>query len=420
MSARVALLAALSLCPIGAAASDWPHWRGPQRDGTSDETGLPLHWSEGENVVWKRPLPGRSGATPIVVGNRVFLNVSDGERLALWALDRGTGEKAWERELGDGNQRMRKHDMSSPSPVSDGERVVVATGTGRVASFDLGGEPQWERDLQADYGSFGLNWGYASSPLLDGDAVYVQVLHGMKTDDPSYLLRLDAATGETRWRVERTTPAVRESPDAYTTPLLVEAGGGRELVVSGGDVVTGHDPASGRELWRIDGLNPERNPNYRIVASPVPAGDLVVVPSRVRPMLAVRPGGRGDVTRSHTVWTWDDGPDVPTPVSDGRLLYVVDDKGIASALDLATGAPVYERQRLPPGTYSASPVLADGRIYVTSEDGVTAVYRAGPVFELLAQNPLEGFTLSSVAVSDGQLFLRTENALYCVADAGAE
>jgi outer membrane protein assembly factor BamB len=414
MLTRAALFAALALCPPAVVAGDWPHWRGPQRDGTSTETGLPLRWSETENVAWKLPLPGRSGATPIVVGDRVFLNVSDGERLALWAVDRRSGEKLWERELGSGNQRMRKHDMSSPSPVSDGQRVVVATGTGRVASFDLAGRPQWERDLQADYGSFGLNWGYASSPLLDGDSVYVQVLHGMKTDDPSYLLGLDALTGETRWRVERTTPAVVESPDAYTTPLLVAVEGRRELVVSGGDVVTGHDPASGRELWRIDGLNPERRPNYRIVASPVPAGDLVVVPSRVRPMLAVRPGGRGDVAASHSVWSWDDGPDVPTPVSDGRLLYIVDDKGIASALDLATGSPVYEQQRLPPGTYSASPVLAEGRIYVTSEDGMTAVYQSGPVFGLLARNALDGFTLGSVAISDGQLFLRNESALYCI------
>ena len=414
MSNRALLLAALSLCAPSAIAGDWPHWRGPERDGTSRETGLPLRWSETENVIWKLPLPDRSGATPIVTGDHVFLNVADGERLALWAVDRRSGNKLWERELGGGNQRMQKQNMSSPSPVTDGERVVVATGTGLVESFDLEGGEQWGRDLQADYGAFGLNWGYASSPLLDGDVVYVQVLHGMKTDDPSYVLCLEAGTGATRWRVERQTPAVMESPDSYTTPLLVSVDGGRELIVSGGDVVTGHDPATGEELWRIDALNPERRPNYRIVASPVAAGGLVVVPSRVRPLLAVRPGGRGDATGSHTVWSWDDGPDVPTPVSDGELLYIVDDKGIASALELETGEPVYQNQRLAPGTYSASPVLAEGRIYVTSEDGVTSVYGAGREFELLAQNTLGGFTLSSVAISDGRLFLRNANALYCV------
>jgi outer membrane protein assembly factor BamB len=313
---------------------------------------------------------------------------------------------------------MRKHNMSSPSPVTDGRTVYVMTGTGILKAFDFQGAEKWSRDIQKDYGPFGLNWGYASSPLLVDDALFVQVLHGMKTDAPSYLLRIDAATGKTRWKVERPTDAITESPDSYSTPALVERGSQREIVVTGGDYVTGHDPATGRERWRSGGLNPDRDPFYRIVASPVVAGDLILAPTRVKPLLAIRAGGQGDVTKTHRVWAFDNGPDVPTPVTDGTRVYIVTDRGIAWCLDLATGRVLYGPERLKPGTYSASPVLADGRIYVTSEEGLTSVLRAGPSFEVLAENALEEYTLSSPAVSGGRIFLRTEKHLYAVGPPG--
>jgi outer membrane protein assembly factor BamB len=181
--------------------------------------------------------------------------------------------------------------------------------------------------------------------------------------------------------------------------------------------VTAHDPATGRELWRAGGLNPDRDPNYRIVASPVVSGDLVLAPSRVRPLLALRAGGRGDVTISHRLWSFDNGPDVPSPVTDGINVYVITDKGIAWCLDLRSGRVVYGPERLRPGTYSASPVLADGRLYVTNEDGLTSVLAAGPRFTLLAENALDEYTLSSPAVSGGEIFLRTAKHLYAI---GAE
>ena len=247
-----------------------------------------------------------------------------------------------------------------------------------------------------------------------GDALFVQVLHGMNTDDPSYLLRIDAGSGRTRWRVERPTDAVRESPDSYTTPAVVERGAQREIVVTGGDYVTGHDLATGRELWRAGGLNPGRDPHYRIVASPVVAGDLVLAPTRVKPLLAIRAGGRGDVSATHRVWAFDSGPDVPTPVTDGTRVYIVTDNGIVWCLDLPTGRVLYGPARLKPGTYSASPVLADGRIYVTSEEGLTSVIKAGPAFEILAENAVDEYTLSSPAISGGQVFLRTDKHLYAI------
>ena len=405
---------ALLLLPALAAA-DWPQWRGPDLNGTSPARNLPLRWTVQENVAWKLPLPGPSGSTPIVSGERVFLSVAEGDDLFLWSVDRRRGAILWKRRLGGGNEKKRKHDMSSPSPVTDGKNVFLLTGTGILKGFDFEGGELWTRDLQKEYGRFGLNWGYGSSPLLFEGALFVEVLHGMRTTAASYLLRVDPATGQTRWRVERPTPAERESPDAYTTPTIVRRGPDVELVVSGGDVVTGHDPATGKELWRASGLNPSHDPFYRIVASPLAVGDLVIAPSRVRPLLALRAGGRGDVTDSSRVWSFDNGPDVPTPVSDGTYLYVVNDKGIVWCLDVKTGKTVYGPERLAVGTYSGSPVLADGRIYVTNEDARTSVFKAGPVFELLADNRLDDFTLSTPAIVEGQLFLRTAGYLYCIA-----
>jgi outer membrane protein assembly factor BamB len=305
--------------------------------------------------------------------------------------------------------------MSTPSPVVGGGRVFAMTGNGALKGFTVEGGELWSRDLQQDYGPFGLQWGYGSSPMLEGDVLYVQVLHGMKTQEPSYLLGLDPATGKSRFRVERRTPATRESPDAYTTPTVARRDGKAEIVVTGGDVVTGHDPATGRELWRASGLNPANEGNYRVVASPVAVGDIVVAPTRVRPMLVLRAFGRGDVTESRLLWSFDRGPDVPTPATDGKLLYVVTDKGVVWGLELATGKPVWGPERLVVGTYSSSPLLADGKLYVTNEDGITTVLKSGPVFEKLAENPLDGgFTLSSPSAASGRLFLRTREALYCI------
>jgi outer membrane protein assembly factor BamB len=451
-------------------ADNWPHWRGPSFDGVSTERNLPSEWGadcipdpkapaaapapapepqagrgrrggggggsrplvpeqacvdfKTRNIAWRLPLPSYSGSTPIIWGDTIFLNVAtahDTGDLELWAVDRTKPAVKWKRPIAGGNHIERKQNMSSPSPVTDGRHVWIMTGVGVLKAFDFNGKEVWSRDIQADYGRFGLNWGYASSPLLKGDSLYVQVLHGMKTDDASYVLKIDAATGKTIWHVERPTIAQRESPDSYTTPAWYEKGGKAELVITGGDAITGHDPATGRELWRADILNPTNNGAYRIVASPTVVGDLVIAPSRVNPLVAIRPGGTGDVASSHVAWTFTRGPDVPTPVSDGTLLYVVSDNGVVHALDVKSGEVVYGPERLPPGTYSASPVLADGKVYVTTEaEGLTTVFRAGPKFEILSSNSLgDGcapYCLSTVAVSDGQLFIRSSQHLWAIGE----
>ena len=421
MRKSLVVFVALASSIVTLHADNWPQWRGPQRNGLSSEKNLPVKWTQTEGVAWKLEMPALSGSTPIVWGDRIFLNVADalpdaGEKpsLHLWCVDRAKGTILWRRDLGGGNRMQRKQNQSTPSPVTDGTNVWVMTGTGILKAFDFSGKELWARDIQKDYGQFGLNWGYGSSPLLHADSLYVQVLHGMRTDDPSYLLRIDKATGKTIFRVERPTNARMESPDAYTTPALLQYNNATEIVLTGGDVVTGHDPATGKELWRADGLNPTNDPNFRIVASPVVFGDLIIAPTRERPMLVLKAGGRGDVTKSHLLWTFEMGPDVPTPVTDGKHVYVINDRGIMACLEARTGREIYARQRLKPGTYSASPVLADGHIYITNEDGLTSVVKAGPEFQVVAENDFNDYTLSSPAVSNGQIFFRTTKYLWAI------
>jgi len=411
------------IAAISVSADNWPAWRGPQANGISVEKNVPLKWSTQENIAWKLAMPSRSGATPIVWGDHIFLNVATAMTsgdLELWAVDRKSGQPMWKKPLGGGNNQQRKQNMSTPSPVTDGTTVWVMTGTGILKAFDFKGTELWMRDIQKEYGRFGLNWGYASSPLLHQGSLYIQVLHGMKTDDSSYVMKIDGKTGKTVWKLDRPTAAQAESPDAYTTPILVSSGKSAEIVITGGDIVTGHDPGTGKELWRANGLNPSNDPYYRIVASGLVAGGLVIAPTRNRPMLALKPGGAGDVTTSHKVWSFDLGPDVPSPISDGKLLYVVRDNGVVHALDVKTGAIVWGPERLKTGAYSASPVLVDGKIYVTSEnEGLTSVFAAGPKFQVLAENPLDDYCLASPAVSNGQLFIRTDKFLWAIGKGGS-
>ncbi len=443
----------LAITAHACADDNWPQWRGPDQNGVSSATDLATTWSETENIVWKVPLPSWSGGTPIVWGDRIFVTSASaaetqpaaaaaeeppapsagrqgrgrrgrrtardpgGPNLLLICLSKTDGSQLWEQVLGDGNELLQKQNNSSPSPVTDGQHVWVVTGTGVVSAFDLDGNPVWQKNLQEEYGPFGLNWGYASSPLLYEGKLIIEVLHGMNTDDPSYIVAFDAANGSEIWREERPTDARRESPDAYTTPVIVEHEGAAELVITGGDYVTGHDPATGKEIWRAAGLNPNREGNYRIVASPVAVDGMVYAPTRERPFLAVAAGGRGDVTAA---WKYEGAgaPDVPTPACDGKYLYLVGDEGIVVCLDAKTGTKIWGPERTTAGTVSASPLLADGKLFVTNEQGVTTVLAAGPEFQKLATNQLDaGYTLSSPVAVGSQLFLRGETHLYCIGSA---
>ena len=415
MRRRIVLAASLVALFIPVvSAENWPQWRGPLLNGVSTEKNLPVKWGPDENVTWKTQMPEWSGSTHIIRDHHIFLHGAEKDALFLWALNRVDGTVRWKKPLGAGNVKMRKQNMSSPSPVTDGRSVWVMTGTGVLKCFDFAGNEIWARDIQKEYGKFGLNWGYASSPLLYENSLFVPVLHGMRTDEPSYILRLDAKTGKTTWRAERTSPAIMESPDSYITPGLLKQGSRVELIISGGDCVTGHDLSTGAELWRAYGLNPENNPTYRIVNSPVISDGMIYVGSKYKPYLAVRAGGSGDISKSHVAWTFANGPDVPTPVIEGDRLYIIRDNGVVFCLDKKTGQELYGQQRLKTGTYSSSPVLADGKIYITSEEGLTTVFKTGPTFEILAENALNDYCLSSPAISDGQIFIRTAQNLYCI------
>jgi len=338
------------------------------------------------------------------------------DQLLLLALNRKDGSIRWQQVIGEGNKILNKQNMASPTPVTDGHHVWVLTGLGGLSCFDFEGNLVWERNISDDYWAFGLAFGYASSPVLDDGRLYIQVLHGMKTDEPSYLVAINADDGKTIWKVERPTDAVHESPDSYSTPMLVEVAGEKQLVVAGGDYLTGHDVSTGKELWRAGGLNPQKARNYRTIASSLVVGDIVFTPSRVKPFIAFRAGGSGDVSTSHRLWSTEYGPDVPTPVSDGERIFIVGDKGIVLCLNIKDGSEVWGRNRMELGTYSASPVLADGKIYATNEEGSTTVIEAGDEFKILSTNKLNDYTLASPAVSGSQIFIRTSSYLYCLAD----
>jgi outer membrane protein assembly factor BamB len=425
---RIVSLSLLLACSLYA---NWPQWRGPKSNGSSPTAkNLPVKWTQQENVLWRSKMPSWSAATPIIWNDVIFVTSAEegfvrlGERSALptapdkiflIAVNRKDGSIRWRQEIDSGNKLFRKQNSASPSPITDGKYVWIFTGNGKFACLTMDGKPVWKRDIQADYGKFGLNHGYASTPLLHGDRLYVQVLHGMLTDDPSYVFAVDKTTGKTIWKVERPTDAKQESPDNYATPQLVTVNNGQQLVISGGDYVTGHALDSGKELWRIGGFNPTDNGFNRTIASSVVVGSNVYTTStRGRPFIAFKAGGSGNITGKSEIWTNNLGADVPTPTTDGKYIYVLNDIGIINCLDAATGKPVYEGQRIERGTYSSSPLLADGKLYCINEEGTTTVVEAGPTFKILGVSKLDSHTLASPVAVDNQIFIRTAEYLYCL------
>jgi outer membrane protein assembly factor BamB len=450
----LSLVAAVTAWSEGS-GSNWPQWRGPNHNGTNPAAkNLAVEWDTAKNVVWKTALPSWSAATPIIWGDTIFVTspeegfnslksyeprrggggrrgpgasgrpggrqagppASDKDKIALLAINRADGKIKWRATIGQGNRIYRKQNLSSPSPITDGRRVWTMTGSGTLACYDFKGEKYWERNIPEEYGAFGLNHGYASTPLLHQGKLYIQVLHGMKTDDPSYVFAVDPKTGKTLWKVERPTDADSESPDDYSTPIIVRVKGTEQLIVSGGDYVTGHNLSSGKELWRMGGFNPEHQRAYRTIASSINIGETVYTPStRGNPFIAFKAGGEGWITDTARVWENALGADVPTPTTDGKNIYVINDRGILIVLDAKTGETVIERKRLEPGTYSSSPLLADGKIYATNEEGSTSVIQVGGDYEILAVNKLASHTLASPVAVDDQLYLRTAEHLYCIA-----
>lgn len=409
-------LVALLFCGIAVAvvqADNWPNWRGPHATGVAVGTNYPLVWSNTEGVLWKSSLPGKGASTPIVWGDKIFLTCGVDGQNTLLCLDRA-GKLLWKVVVG--QERPGKHKKgtgSNPSAASDGQHVFAYFKSGDLACLDFDGKIVWQQNLQQLYGEDTLWWDLGTSPVLTKKNVVVAVMQS----GPSYLVAFDKASGKLEWKQDRNLDAPSEAAQSYSTPLVLEDAGREILVVLGADHVTCHDAATGQELWRVGGLNPTGHQYFRSIASPVAADGIVVAPyARGASLTAIRLGGSGDVTKTHVLWTKEKiGADVPTPaIKDGKV-YLLTDKGDLNCLDLQSGATIwsghFDKNR---NAYSASPILADGRIYLTREDGTTYI-TAMNEFRLLATNHLDGELIVATPVfTDGRILIRTAENLYCI------
>jgi outer membrane protein assembly factor BamB len=430
----VASAIALLLLALTANAN-WPQWRGQNLNGSSEEKNLPVKFSPTEGVKWKLPLPGPSGATPAIWGDNVFVSTPDPEKnLHLLCIDRNSGKVRWQKQVVEGgNIEKGKGNMASPSPITDGKAVYILYGTGDIAAFDFSGKELWKRNLGADYGKFAIMWIYGSSPLLFDGKLYVQVLQrtpapgdypglgGAGGDRDSYLVALDPATGKSLWKVNRPTEARLESMESYATPVPhIGADGKAQILVVGGNCITGHDPTNGTELWRGYGLNRKDGEWMRIVPSPVSAGGFAIAcgPKKEQ-MVAYRTDMKGDITEKGLAWFFDEKktPDVCTPaVYDGKLFALDGDSQTLTCMDPKTGQKKWQGNLGERGVIRSSPTAADGKIYIISEKGTVFVCSAGDDFQVLStiqMGDAEG-TRASIAVANGNLFIRTTENLYCV------
>jgi outer membrane protein assembly factor BamB len=439
---RTAFARAPARAEQGTQSGVWPSFRGRQASGVADGQNLPDKWdgAKGENILWRTPVPGLAHSSPVVWGDKVFVTSSvssdpdasfrpglygDGDaskdtseqRWVLYALDKRTGKVIWERTAHRGVPAERRHVKSTyanSTPATDGRVVVAWFGSQGVYAYDTGGRLLWKVDLgRLNLGAYDIptyEWGPASSPVIWDGLVILQC----DTQDDSFLLALDAATGKTVWKTER------DEIPSWGTPTVAVTSKGPELVANASNYIRGYDPRTGRELWRLGRSSKITAP------TPVFADDLfVVVSGRApeRPIFVVRGGARGDLTlpegkdRSEAVaWSRTGrGSYMPTPLVYRGMLYVLSNNGVLDAYDLRTGEEVY-RQRLPTvgSGFSASPVAADGKLYLSNEDGEMLVVAAGRKFELLATNSMGELLMATPALSDGVMYVRSAKSLFAV------
>lgn len=402
-----------------AQAENWPQWRGAKLDGISHETDLPTNWSATEGILWKLPLPGAAGATPVVWGDRIFLTSAKDKDLVLVCADTA-GKIVWERLLGTGDAPVRgdEGNSASPSPVCDAKHVWAMLGTGELACFDHDGKEIWKLNLQERYGKFSIAFGMTSTPVLDGDRLYIQLLH----TNYYLLLGLDALTGKEVWKHERQSDAVNECEHSYASPILYRDAKQAYLVSHGCDYVTAHSLTDGKEIFRcgeLNGTNRPYNNTLRFVATPVAAEGLIVVPSaKGGPVLGLSVDAKGNITgtKSGHVWRRDkDTPDVPSPLVHDGLVYLCRENGILIVADAKTGEDVYmESKEVSRKRHRASPVYGDGKIYLVDRDGLTKVVKAGRKFELLASNEIGEAVSASPVISGGRIYLRTYDSLIAI------
>jgi len=416
-----------------ARAENWGQWRGPFFNGSTTEANLPTQWSQIDNVAWSADMPGPSAATPVVWDDRVFVSSTDLENNSLRALcfDRKTGELLWHHEVAEGIKKDYRSTYAGPSPATDGKVVVFFYGNGELVTFDLAGSKLWSRNV----GPFAFQWTFSTSPVLYDDKLFIQILQrdvavrgaGRPTGNESFLLALNPSTGDEIWKQNRPSQAVAESLEAFTTPIPYEYEGRRELIVAGGDDLTGHDLETGKELWRWGTWNPERIGHWRLVPSPV-AGDGVILACAPKksPIFAVPAGRTGRIESSELLWVSDSrtdegrhiSSDVPTPAFyDGDFFILNDLRRSLSRVEPRSGKIKWTIEAPGRSKYEASPLAADGKLYLINFDGEVAVINAddGDVLNVV---PMEadpkGFIRASVTASHGQLFVRTDSKLFCI------
>jgi outer membrane protein assembly factor BamB len=413
---RAALLALVFASP--AFAENWPSWRGPDRNGISHETMLPVQWSEKQNVAWKIPMPGKGGATPIVWGDRIFIVSGVGNTPEQVLLCLGTdGKELWRKKIGAGgrnNIRGDEANEASATPSTDGKHVYAFVGSGFLACFDFDGNEKWNIDIQKKYGKFGIQHGIHISPVLFEDRLYLSLLHA----NAQLVIAFDKATGDEVWKVKRASDAKGESLEAYASPFLWNDGKENLLIVLGSDYATAHRLKDGSEAWRLGDLNPKKNYStaLRIIASPVGSSDVLVVPTaRGGLTVAVKPGAAGEIAHTeHEFWRKGKGaPDVPSPLVHDGIAYLCRENGILQAWDAKSGKELYQH-RFHDDRYRASPVFGDGKVYIGSRNGTFVVVKAGPKFELLSTNNLDDTFTASPAISGGVMYLRGFNSLYAI------
>ncbi len=415
------LVVLLFFMPCLLLSENWPNWRGPSGDGISLEKGIPVKWSPTENIAWRVAIPGKGHSSPVVWGNKVFLTtcLPEKEQRLLLCLDQRTGKKLWQKVvLNSPLETIHPlNSRASSTPATDGQHVFVTfmkaddrkipapnVGTQRlitpgkiiVAAYDLDGEQKWKINV----GDFISAHGFNTCPVLFEDLVIINGDH----DGDAYLVALERKTGRERWRIER-----ENKTRSYATPIIREIGGRTQMILSGSLCVASYDPHNGKRHWIVDG------PTEQFVASMVYNGEYVFVTAGYpeRHILAIRPDGSGNVTDTHVAWRTNRGAAyVPSPIFEGPYLLVVADSGIASCFNAKTGKRHW-MERLP-GGHSPSTVSADGLVYFTSDRGVTTIVRPGKMFNIIARNELEEQISASPAISQGQIFLRTHQHLYCI------
>ena len=398
---------------LAAAPANWPHWRGPGDNGSTDAGHYPIQWSGTSNLVWKAPLPGKGCSTPIIWNHRLFVTAPVKGQDALLAFD-WDGKLMWQTTLGP--EIAGKHRNGSgcnPSPVTDGRALFVSFKSGHLAALDFEGRVLWTTSLAEGFGRDTLYWDFGTSPVLTEKDVVMAIMR----QGESWLVAFDQLTGARRWKVARNYQTPEEGDHSYATPLVLRDQGREVVLIWGGQHLTGHDPANGKELWSCGDFNPQGKINWVAVASPVVVGDMAVVPyGRGERLHGIKLGGQGDVTATHRIWERKDtGSFVPTPAGFQGRVYLLRDRGEIECVDPATGKTLWSGA-LPKhsASYYASPTVADGKLYAAREDGVVFTARIEGGFEVLAENDMGERVIASPVPLANRLFLRGEKHLFCV------